>query len=135
MRTAITLCASAALGLALVALGVSGLLGTYGWGVFVALPFSVGVSGAVLDGYGMERRLRDSLSAAMLANVALGVALLVWKYEGMICLLMAAPLAIPLGLLGGWAGHALTSLGQSKDRTPLTLTLVFVLTPGVMTVE
>jgi hypothetical protein len=79
--------------------------------------------------------LRDSLSAATLANVVLGVALLVWKYEGMICLLMAAPLAIPLGLLGGWAGHTLISIGRGKDRTPLTLTLVLVLTPGVMTVE
>jgi hypothetical protein len=105
---------SAALALAVTALvgTVSLLLGlrvfaTYGWGVFVALPFALGLTAALIQGYHRPRGLGESLAVAAGSSLLLAIALLAVALEGLVCIVMAAPIFLALSLLGGLVGHAL----------------------------
>ncbi len=76
--------------------------GLYGWTVFALLPGFLG--GAV------SRSLRPATSGEAAAVSAISTVfgaffpLVVWE-EGLICALMALPLVIPMGALGGWLAY------------------------------
>ncbi len=88
----------------------------YGLGVFVALPFTQGLLAAALHGARRRRRMGESLNAAMLCGVFTLIAIFSVALEGLGCLLMLLPLAIPVALLGGAAGHGL-QVGVGQQRT------------------
>jgi hypothetical protein len=120
--------AAMALTLASVAVGAL-IFGTYGFGMFVVLPFVVGA----LSGYLANRR-RDlgsgrTMGVALIAAALGSVSLLVAALEGAICIVMAAPLGILIVLLGAWLGRAIARRGVPA-RTTLSavalLPLVFV---------
>ena len=103
---------SAAVGvlLALVAALVTVLISVqtirqYGWGLFVALPFAMGLLSVLVYGYHGHRDLAGCLGVSLLSVAVAGRALLVLAPEGIICLLMAAPLALSLAALGGAIGY------------------------------
>lgn len=73
------------------------LLRGYGWGLFIALPFVLGYASVRLSGTTTRRR---AFGIAMLSIFLVGFVLFGTAMEGMICLLMALPLAIPPALLG-----------------------------------
>lgn len=79
---------------------------SYGWGVFVGIPFLVGfLSGAIY-----ERAAGTGAAAVgMLSVLVLGGMLLVFAVEGVLCLIMALPIALLLGLLGGVFGGAMAA--------------------------
>jgi hypothetical protein len=115
------------LGLALAgALGGAGYLlivtGMYGLTIFVLIPVLLGALGA------WAFRATSGAHAARLGGLTVAAALcsfLVVGAEGLYCIAMAAPLAVPLGALGGWLmyqGHA------SKFRTQSLWMLLFL--PG-----
>lgn len=87
-------------------------LADYGWSVFVAMPFAQGLFAVWLAGAGSGRV--PSVRAALgigLATVAVTAALLLaFAFEGLICLAMAAPLAVPLVLVGALTGRAVLAL-------------------------
>lgn len=80
------------------------VLATYGIGLFVAVPFSVGY----LSGFLVARR--DGASAArpyvvaLLALALLGGFLTAVAWEGIVCLVMSLPLALVVALLGAYCG-------------------------------
>jgi uncharacterized membrane protein YhaH (DUF805 family) len=82
------------------------VLRDYGWALFAGMPFSMGFLAVVIHGANDRRNLGESLSVAMITVVLSGAALLVLAFEGVICILMAAPLALLLALIGASAGHA-----------------------------
>lgn len=77
---------------------------SYGWGLFVGLPFCIGLAAALLHGYHQPRSLWQSVSVALTAVTLLGLVLLAVAVEGAFCLLMAWPLGAALGALGGIVG-------------------------------
>ncbi len=81
------------------------VLGDYGWGLFVGVPFCMDFFAALIHGARQRRRLGESLLVAFLAVFLAGSALLVFAFEGVICLVMAAPLALGLAAIGAVAGH------------------------------
>jgi len=87
-------------------LSVTGL-GQYGWGLFVGLPFCMGLGAVLLYGYHSEKRLAPCLGVACLSVTMLGLALLALAIEGVICLAMAAPLGLILASLGGAVGYCI----------------------------
>jgi len=101
----------------LLALGATALgaqiLRDYGWGLFVGVPFSMGFLAAIIHSAREERSLLQSQMVAFVAVTLTGVALLVVALEGVICLLMAAPLAFALAAIGALAGHAVQA-GRSR---------------------
>jgi uncharacterized membrane protein YhaH (DUF805 family) len=82
-------------GLGIALLGVQ-VLGNYGWGVFVALPFTMGFAAALVYGIRQPRSLGGCMGVGSLAVALLGTALLALAFEGVVCLIMAIPIALPL---------------------------------------
>jgi hypothetical protein len=84
---------------------------TYGWGVFVALPFCLGMFAALLHSAAGPRTWKACAGVALLALLFCGIALVAVAVEGLICVLMAAPIAAPIAVLGATAGYYM-QLGQ-----------------------
>ena len=66
----------------------------YGWGLFVGLPFAVGLASAVLHGY-RQRSYWGCVAVALVSVVFLGPALLALAVEGVVCLWMASSSSRP----------------------------------------
>jgi uncharacterized membrane protein YhaH (DUF805 family) len=81
-------------------------LSQYGWGLFVGLPFSVGLTSAMIYSYRRRRTHTECLSVSFASIVTLFLALLIFAYEGVICMMMAFPICLLLALLGGSVGYA-----------------------------
>lgn len=64
-------------------------LGTYGWSLFVALPFCHGLAAVLLYGYHRPRSYATCLGVSVLSILILGAALFGFAIEGVICLVMA----------------------------------------------
>ena len=77
---------------------------SYGWALFAGLPFCMGFLSTLLLSFHGTVAMRDALSAAALSCLFVGGVLLAVALEGLICVLMAAPLAIGLALCGAVFG-------------------------------
>jgi hypothetical protein len=78
---------------------------SYALGLFVLLPVCIGVVAALLaNSFDDQRRGK---TVALLSLLASALILVVIRIEGVICLLMAAPIAIPLALLGVALGNTI----------------------------
>lgn len=107
----------AGVGLIVAAVLISALtLGSYGWSLFVATPFLVGVT----TGYLANRRLLltgRSTAWLVLIAAALGtVALVALALEGLVCILLAAPLGAIVAVVGGAAGRAVARAAHGNSR-------------------
>ncbi|MEY2880444.1 MAG: hypothetical protein RLZZ15_2824 [Verrucomicrobiota bacterium] len=79
----------------------------YGWGVFVALPFVLGLVATVIHAAPQPRSFAACAGVALLALLLCGLMILAVALEGVVCLAMAAPLAAPITLLGATVGYFL----------------------------
>lgn len=120
-------------GIALVVLAVlisAVTFGAYGYGLFVMTPFLVGITCGYLvneqSDLGTSTTMKLVIAAAGLGSLALVVLAL----EGIVCIILAAPLAIPIVMLGGVIGRGL-AIAHHNRRTPLAsvaiLPMVFML--------
>lgn len=84
----------------------------YGWGLFVLTPFVVGFT----TGFLVNRRELQSLKATnglVLLSAALGCfGLILFALEGLICLLLASPLAALIAIAGGALGRRAARMGK-----------------------
>ena len=119
-------------GYAMGALGVK-YLGNYGWGIFVAIPFTMGFVAAWIYEMRRPRTVAQDVAVAVLSVSILGVALFGLAAEGLICILMAMPLALPLAAFGGGIAHALRK-GWRKEA-PAMMGALILLAPGVQWIE
>lgn len=98
--------------------------GAYGWGLFVMTPLLVGIT----TGFLANRRNLMSLGRTMfvvLAAAALGtVALVMFALEGVMCILLAAPLGGIVAAIGGAIGRALARTGKSRNRPLMSVALL-----------
>jgi hypothetical protein len=110
--------------LAFTALSVN-VLRDYGWGVFVGIPFALPMISVIIYGYRQPRRFGECLGLGMLwLLVAYGLLLLL-AFEGIICLIMALPLAIPIVLLGSAVGYLIQARPlASGDASKLVAVLL-----------
>ena len=117
-------------GLCFVFVGVR-LLVNYGWGLFVALPFTMGFASAVIYSYRQPRSLPKCVSVAVLSVAILGAGLLAIAVEGAICLIMAIPIAVPLAAFGGMCGYLVQRHRWIERGAPALLCMLLGLNPGV----
>lgn len=98
--------------------------GSYGWSLFVATPFLVGVT----TGFLVNRRLLLSGRATarlVLIAAALGTAALVaLALEGFVCILLAAPLGAMAALIGGAASRAVAKAGRGGGKPLASVALL-----------
>ena len=83
---------------------------SYGWGLFFALPFGLGLGAALLASYHQRRKCAECVFVAVLAATVVGGSLLAFALEGLICVLMAAPLGYAMAIFGALAGYAIQSV-------------------------
>ena len=115
--------ADSALGAAAISIVTSALLGfgltlfsteylkAYGWGLFVGTPFMMGFFSALIYGLPKKRSYPECALAALLSVALVAAAMLALAFEGLFCLLMAAPIALILALVGAFFGWLV-----QKDR-------------------
>lgn len=119
---------------ALLAVGISTYVErTYGWALFVLVPFVIGLHAALALNRRRPITLGDSLVVSSLALLLFGGILLAVAVEGVICLLMAAPIAFPVAWIGGLVGYGLRH--KPAVRNPAMFLLLAGLTPFGATAE
>lgn len=111
------------------------VLKNYGWGTFVAIPFTIGFIAAVLYGIPHPRTFAGCVGVACLSVTLLGFSLLALAVEGVFCLLMALPLALPLAAFGGACAFAVQRVRWSHTTGPAFLSALLMLAPGIEVLE
>ena len=87
------------------------VLEDYGWGVFVGIPFVLGFVSVMIYGSRTPKSFAKSFLVSSISLLLTGSFLLLLGLEGLICMLMALPLAAPLV----WMGAALGFLLQKRS--------------------
>ncbi len=105
---------SAALAIGATSLG-AGALQQYGWGLFVGVPFVMGLASVLVYGVRERRSLAECVVVSVLSAFVAAVALLAVALEGVICLVMAAPLAGVLALIGGLVGYVIQAGSWQRE--------------------
>jgi hypothetical protein len=109
-------------------------LGQYGWGLFVGIPFFLGLNSTMIYGFHYPRSLGRCLLVSLFSVGLVGAALVGFAIEGVICLAMALPLAIPLALFGGLIGYVLQKRVYPAN-TLRVASVVCLLMPGLILIE
>lgn len=130
----ISLLLTVPLGLGVAVFGAM-VLANYGWGIFVALPFLMGFVAAGLYGYREPRGLPSSIGVASLSVLLLGALLLAVAVEGLVCLIMAVPIALPLAIFGGFCANRLQRYRWLPSDGAVFLPMLLLLGPGIQWME
>jgi uncharacterized membrane protein YhaH (DUF805 family) len=125
---------SAAIGLGCLLLGTV-FLQTYGWGLFVALPFCLGLFATLSYSYHKPREFGESMAVALLPCAFIGVVLLAVAIEGLICIVMAAPIAAFLACCGGMLGYTIQASYWMRQGTAPTMCAIVLLLPAIFGAE
>jgi uncharacterized membrane protein YhaH (DUF805 family) len=124
---------AAALGLGLVLLSAN-ILAQYAWGLFLGVPFITGfVTSWFWNANGLQSR-GQTVAVCCLTPLLIGIALIGFRMEGLICLLMAIPLALPFSIAGGLAAYRCLE-GRRPPLTPPRVTACIAILPLLMFAE
>lgn len=108
------------------------LFHSYGAAVFFGTPFVTGIASSYLLNLRISRSYAASIGVAAAALFFGGVALLLFAFEGLICIGMAAPIVLPLGIAGAPIGKF---LADRRRRLHAGLVGALVLLPVCAAVE
>jgi len=111
------------------------VLAAYGWGLFLGIPFAMGFISVLIYGYHAPRSFKSCVGVACLSPLLLGLAFLVYAVEGLICLLMAAPLALLIAAMGGALAYTLQRWRGTPAASPAIMGLVLLGLPLGMVIE
>jgi len=125
---------AALIGLAFTAVG-TGVLLNYGWGLFVGLPFCTGLLAVLLYSLPQPRELKECMVVSILPLLLMAVLILAAAVEGLICILMASPIAVALGAMGGYLGYVIQSARWGRRNSTVMLSVALMLTPSAYGLE
>lgn len=108
------------------------VLQEYGIMLFMVTPVMVGVCSGWIYNRGGDRGGGETAVVSLLAVTLAGLALLLVAIEGVICIIMAFPLAAPLGQIGGVFGR---ELARYRGGGLLSLLLALTMLPLLTAVE
>jgi hypothetical protein len=131
---AVSVLVTAVLAVPMVLLGVT-VMKQYGAGLFVGLPFALGFASALIHGYHRPRTWVACLAVASLAVAFLCLLLVAFAIEGVICLMMAAPIMVVLSLFGASVGYFLQRRGLPPELATRALLLALAAAPLLMGAE
>ncbi len=114
----------------IIAVAISALtLGAYGWGLFVMTPFLSGMVTAYITNRGRDLSAAKSANVVILSGLLGCFALLMLALEGLMCIILAAPLAAIMAIMGGSLGRGY-AIEKNKVGNPLysiaALPLIFI---------
>jgi hypothetical protein len=107
----------------------------YGWSIFVGIPFSMGFLSALLHSLKEPRTVGRCIAVANLTVLIVAIAMLLLAFEGIICLLMAAPIAFAVATIGGMFAYAVQASLRRRDESPRLFCSIIVLLPLAMGLE
>jgi hypothetical protein len=116
--------------LAAVGIGVRTLESYGGW-LFIVTPFAMGACTAFLYNRWRQVSVKETGSLVIGTVLVGGIALVFVSLEGMICLAMALPLAIPLALLGGTVGRWAATSSGAQTSPAMFMLLALPLTAAI----
>lgn len=100
------------------------VLGEYGLMLFFVTPALVGASVGFIYNRGEDAGALATMMVGLLAVLVAGMAMLLFAIEGMICLLMAAPLAAPMAIVGALIGRQIARAGHVSAASLAALVLL-----------
>jgi len=103
--------------------------------LFVGVPFAMGFVSVTIYSYHEPRSLGSALGVACLSPLLLGIALLAYAIEGIICLIMAAPLALLLAAMGGVLAWSLQRRRWNATAAPAMMGALLLALPLGMLAE
>lgn len=118
----LSIAAGAAVGLALVAIGVYAL-DSYGAWLFTGTPFVVGAVTACLLNRRYPASLGETFEVAAMTILIMGGSMVLLAWEGLLCLAMAAPIGVGAAMAGAVAGRFI-ALRDPRLRGALALMLL-----------
>jgi hypothetical protein len=83
---------------------------SYGWTLFIGVPFMIGFYSALLCSYHQPRSFGACFAVAAGSLGLLGLLLLGAAFEGVLCILMAAPIALAIAAVGTFLGYAVRKM-------------------------
>ncbi len=107
----------------------------YGWGLFLGIPFAVGLIATLMDHRPPSKGYGRALSVANLALIVYGTMLLCVAIEGLVCLVMAWPIAAVSASVGGLLGWSLKRSAQGGPAWIKPMLVVMAALPGLMGAE
>jgi hypothetical protein len=110
-------------------------LTTYGMGLFVGLPFCMGLVSALIFGYHGARHFFSYMLVSTLSLLLTGALLLGFAMEGVVCIMMAAPIAFFLALGGAAVAFAIRPPDLRRPRTSQVLPAVLLALPALIAAE
>jgi hypothetical protein len=102
---------------------------SYGWGVFFAVPFGIGVLTTLLVSIPARRSFSFCVGVSCFALALTGATLLAFAFEGIVCLIMSVPLAIPLTILGVFVAREIADPGHLPAQSAMFAFLTITLCP------
>jgi hypothetical protein len=121
-------------GAAFVAFGAN-VTGVYGWGVFAGIPFVQGALAALIFGVHARRPLWASISVAMISVGLTALALLALAFEGVMCIVMATPIALAFAVMGAVFGHVIQRRSGDSGLNPAAFLVCLAIVPAIMGAE
>ena len=112
-----------AVGMSMLWLAVYGL-GAYGVALFFATPFTMGAVSATLYNRSYPRSLLSTIGLALVGTILTGSVVLLFAIEGVICLMMAFPIAAVLAGIGAVVGWAIATNSGAPRRQPAAMLLL-----------
>lgn len=106
----------------------------YAFGLFVWLPLVLGATSTLILAYKNPTAKKALRNNSYLTLLIFSVGLLFFAWEGVICLLMAAPIGFLFTYFGFLIGHSLSKSEISKG-TPTTIILLMISVPSLMAFE
>lgn len=122
---ALSACAAVLIGGLVLAISVY-VLGSYGLVLFFGSPLMMGMTAGYLFNRSRPRGHFDSALLG-LATVIFGSAvLLLFALEGIVCIAMALPIAVPQAAIGAWLGRQIGMATQASGRGMMASVLVLL---------
>ncbi|MFN2601874.1 MAG: SRPBCC family protein [Gemmatimonadaceae bacterium] len=100
------------------------MMRSYGLTLFLATPFVLGGVTAYVHNHGHPRSAGETTGVVMVSLFIVGSTLLLFALEGVVCVLMAAPIAIVAAELGGIVGRYAAIYGSNPPQSAAFLAII-----------
>jgi hypothetical protein len=111
------------------------VLNTYGWSLFVGVPFFLGLFSTLILCLHEPQPLKNCMGVGALSIAIVCGLLIALAIEGIICTLMAAPILMALALFGSFIGYVIVRSRISSRETGSYAGALLVAMPFLMGAE
>jgi hypothetical protein len=109
-------------------------LRNYGAGLFISLPFAMGLVSVLIYAGRTPRSFASCALVSILPVLLAGIGLLFLAVEGAVCLIMAAPIGLLLAFAGGLVGYLIIGRRHAPLH-PAAMSLILLSVPLTMGME